>query len=68
MNIKEISRIANGLGIKPIARLKKAELIHFIQHTEGNFACFNTALKGECDRHGCTWRTDCLKSSPKNLH
>lgn len=67
MNIKEIGVIAKSLGIKP-KNLKKADLIHTIQRSEGNFECFATAYSGECDQQQCSWRGDCLPHSLKNKH
>tara|TARA_R110000868_G_scaffold326032_1_gene586953 strand:+ start:235 stop:435 length:201 start_codon:yes stop_codon:yes gene_type:complete len=62
MNIKQISELALGLGIKA-KKQNKAELIRLIQQTEGNFACFATAVDGECDQANCLWRQDCLNVS-----
>jgi hypothetical protein len=67
MNIKQISTVAKGLGINP-GKIKKADLIRVIQRTEGNFDCFATAYKGECDQINCSWRSDCLKSSVASSH
>lgn len=68
MNTKEISSIAISMGIKPTSKIRKADLIHTIQRTEGNFACFATAYSGECDQKSCIWRRDCLKTSVRNMH
>jgi hypothetical protein len=62
MNIKQINELAVGLGIKA-QKQHKAELIRLIQHTEGNFACFGSAITGQCDQANCLWRQDCLKVS-----
>jgi len=63
MNIKQIGQLALELGIKA-KKQPKAALIRLIQQTEGNFACFGSAITGQCDQLNCLWRTDCLKVSP----
>ncbi len=67
MNIKEIGVIAKTMGIAA-SKLKKADLIRAIQCKEGNFDCFATAFKGECDQKDCVWRDDCLGQSVKRNH
>lgn len=62
MNIQQITELAKQRGMTP-PRLKKADLIHFIQREEGNFDCFATATDGFCDQQQCAWRQDCLKQS-----
>ena len=42
MTVKELQKMANGLGIKATG-LRKTELVKTIQSAEGNFACFDTA-------------------------
>jgi hypothetical protein len=59
MTVKEIKNIAGKMGIKA-GKMKKADLIHAIQRTEGNYSCFGTA-SGDCDQMDCRWRGDCLK-------
>ena len=59
MTLAEIKKIAKRLGVKP-GSMKKVQLIHSIQLTEGNFDCFGKA-QGDCDQKGCTFRGDCLK-------
>lgn len=59
MTVKELQKVAKGLGIKS-AGLRKSELIREIQKTEGNFDCFGTALE-YCDQTGCLFREDCLR-------
>jgi hypothetical protein len=67
MNIKQLSEIAIKMGIKP-TKLKKVELVRKIQRTEGNYDCFGTAYKGECDQLQCKWRSDCLPLSVKHTN
>ena len=62
MEIQEIQRIATSCSIDP-GTLSKSGLIKSIQLGEGNFDCFATALTGECDQAGCSWREDCFESS-----
>jgi hypothetical protein len=38
-------------------------LIKSIQSKEGNFDCFSTAITGECDQGGCSWRMDCFDTA-----
>jgi len=59
MNLKEIKEKAKKLGIEPKIGLKKENLIHAIQTTEGNFPCFATA-KDYCDQSGRCFKNDCL--------
>lgn len=66
MKVSQIQVIAREKGIKP-GKLKKAELIHAIQHKEGHFTCFATAYDGECDQVSCIWRDDCFKAARKEL-
>ena len=58
MTVKELQKMANGLGIKTTG-LRKAELVKTIQSAEGNFACFGTATD-YCDQMSCLFREDCL--------
>ena len=64
MNMQEIRVLAKDLGIKS-SRMKKVDLIHAIQLTEGNFSCFATATSGDCDQLGCIWRDDCFAAAKK---
>jgi len=59
MTVKELQKVAKGLGIKA-AGLRKSELIREIQKAEGNFDCFGTAIE-YCDQTGCLFRDDCLR-------
>lgn len=59
MKIGEIRKKAEKLGIIP-GKMKKAELIHTIQQTEGYMACFGSS-NGECAQTKCCFRRDCLK-------
>jgi len=65
MNMQEIRGLAKDMGIKS-SRMKKQELIHTIQLTEGNFSCFASATTGECDQANCLWREDCFSAAKKN--
>ena len=58
MTVKELQKMANGLGIKTTG-LRKTELVKTIQSAEGNFACFATATD-YCDQMACLFREDCL--------
>ena len=62
MNVQQIKIIARDRGLKP-GKLVKGDLIRMIQREEGNFACFGTAITGECDQTACLWREDCLAGS-----
>ena len=59
MTVKELQRIASGLGVKA-SGLKKAELIRSIQKAEGNFDCFGSA-NDYCDQLNCLFRRECLR-------
>ena len=62
MTVKELQKMAKGLGIKA-AKLRKAEMIRAIQTAEGNFDCFDTATD-YCDQVSCLFRSDCLGIRP----
>ncbi len=58
MTVKELQKMAKGLGIKA-AGLRKTELVRETQKKEGNFDCFATATE-YCDQVDCLCRDDCL--------
>ncbi len=60
MSMPQIRTKAQSLGIDP-GNMKKPELIHTIQMTEGYSPCFGTS-GGHCDYTECCFITDCLKS------
>ncbi|MDT8403220.1 SAP domain-containing protein [Sulfuriflexus sp.] len=64
MKMPVIRDKARELGIKT-ARLRKTELIHRIQLSEGNFSCFASAVAGDCDQWQCLWRDDCFVAAKK---
>lgn len=59
MNMPEIRKKAKTLGITA-GKMKKAELIHAIQITEGCNPCFGTS-NGQCVYSGCCFIQDCFK-------
>jgi len=59
MRYQEIQRMAKGMGINPF-RMKKTDLIQFIQREENNIDCYSTERVAHCKEHGCLWRSDCL--------
>ena len=58
MTVKELQKMAKGLGVKT-SGLRKAEIIREIQKAEGNFDCFAKAADF-CDQTHCLFREDCL--------
>lgn len=64
MVMQEIRDIARGNGIKP-GRLSKIALVRMIQQTEGNNACYATAMSNACAQTGCLWRDDCVAADKK---
>jgi hypothetical protein len=58
MTIRELERMARGLGINT-GGLSKIVLVRAIQRAQGNFACFGTAI-GSCDQLNCRFREDCI--------
>ena len=60
MKMSEIRDKAKGLGISP-GKMKKAELIHSIQISEGCTPCFGRS-NGQCGNTDCCFMTDCLKT------
>lgn len=61
MKLNEIKEKAKALGIIP-GKMKKPELIHAIQQTEGNTPCFGRS-NGQCLQSECCFMRDCLKIS-----
>ena len=59
LSMAEIKEKAKNHGIDP-GNMKKTELIHAIQRSEGNNTCYGTT-NGTCQWTLCCWRTDCLK-------
>jgi len=64
MDMQEIRSLAKHHGVK-YSRLTKVELVQAIQHKEGNFDCFASAIDGYCDQAACIWRADCFASAKK---
>lgn len=62
MNMQDIRAIARDRKLKP-SGAPKAELIHQIQRSEGNFNCYATASLGICDQTACLWRKDCFTAA-----
>lgn len=59
MTIRELQKMARRLGINT-GGLNKIGLVRAIQRTEGNFACFGTAIES-CDQINCRFREDCIE-------
>jgi len=59
MGMPEIRTKAQELGIIP-GKMKKPELIHTIQVTEGYMPCFGRS-DGQCSNSDCCFMQDCLK-------
>jgi hypothetical protein len=59
IGMPEIRKKAQTLGIVP-GKMKKSELIHTIQITEGYTPCFGRS-DGQCSNSGCFFMQDCLK-------
>ncbi len=64
MNLDTVKQIARSRGIK-VAKKKKQDLIHDMQTSEGNQACFGTDWVSSCGQMECLWREDCLKLDKK---
>ncbi len=58
MGLPEIKKKAQSLGLTP-GKMKKPELIHTIQVTEGYTPCFGRS-DGQCGNAGCCFMRDCL--------
>jgi len=61
MKIPEVRKKAKALGITP-GKMKKAELIHTIQQTEGYTPCYGTSNQ-QCEYTDCCFMPDCLRIS-----
>lgn len=59
MGMPEIKAKARSIGIIP-GKMKKPELIHTIQVTEGYEPCFGRS-DGQCGNTDCCFIKDCLK-------
>ena len=59
MGMPEIRMKARSIGIDP-GKMKKPELIHAIQVTEGYEPCFGRS-NGQCSNTDCCFIKDCLK-------
>ena len=59
MGMPEIRAKAQSIGIIP-GKMKKPELIHTIQVTEGYEPCFGRS-DGQCGNTGCCFIKDCFK-------
>lgn len=64
MQMQDIRTIAKEHGLKT-SKQTKVGLVRLIQVAEGNFACFATAIDGDCDQMGCMWREDCFAAAKK---
>lgn len=60
MTLTELKEVARVHQIK-MGKMGKMDLVRAIQSAEGNWACFGTAIDGNCDQTGCRWREDCLE-------
>jgi hypothetical protein len=60
MTMTEIKNKAKNLGINP-GKMKKVQLIHEIQKTEGNYPCFGSAVDW-CEHSDCCFMNDCFKT------
>ena len=61
MKMIEVKEKAKTLGINA-GKMKKIELIHSIQQTEGNTPCFGKS-NGQCPYTNCCFMEDCLPIS-----
>jgi hypothetical protein len=59
MRFQEIQTMAKGMGINTF-RMKKTDIIQFIQREENNVDCYGTERVAHCEEFGCLWRSDCL--------
>ncbi|MHC4645714.1 MAG: SAP domain-containing protein [Planctomycetota bacterium] len=59
MKSSELGKKAKPFGIKA-DNMSKMDLIHAIQHAEGNTPCFGTS-NGQCPYTDCCFMEDCLK-------
>lgn len=62
MKFNDIRKMAKGMGVNTY-RMKKADVIHTIQHKENNIECYVTERVEYCNENSCIWRDDCLLNS-----
>ncbi|MHC4624310.1 MAG: Rho termination factor N-terminal domain-containing protein [Planctomycetota bacterium] len=60
MTIGDIRKKAQALGLSP-GKMKKAEIIHWIQSAEGYSPCFGRS-SGDCVYTECCFMKDCVKT------
>ena len=64
MNVTEILKRGQVLGITGLEEMKKADMIRAIQIAEGSRDCFGNLWRFDCLEYECCWREDCLTSKP----
>ena len=64
MLLSQIQEQARSLGLRPAAKMRKADLIRTVQTAEGNSPCFGAEWRFSCVQQDCAWRQDCLKKTP----
>ena len=64
MNVAEVRKRGQGIGVTGLAGLKKGEMIRVIQRAEGNQDCFGASWRFDCQQFDCCWRPDCLTKNP----
>jgi hypothetical protein len=56
MDRTKLEAMAVSLGIERVAGMDQVALIHSIQVTEGNCACFLSEISHLCGIEDCLWR------------
>jgi hypothetical protein len=64
MKITELRKKAQTAGVNANG-MKKPELIHAIQASEGNDQCFGTSRGADCPHTDCCFMSDCTKLQQK---
>jgi len=59
MKFNDVRKMAKGMDVNTY-RMKKADIIHAIQHKENNIECYGTDRAEFCNEDSCIWRDDCL--------
>ena len=65
MDVIEIQKRAQALGLTELGGMSKGDMIRAIQVAEGSRDCYGNSLRFDCLEYDCCWREDCLTPKPE---
>ena len=65
MNLANIKKKAKDMGMNKLGKMSKTDLIHAIQSTEGNNACYAQNKDNSCSQAECCFMDDCHTMAKK---